>query len=84
MPFWSLQITEYGAQWNPLLKDTSMEDDHGTSHISVVDSKHNAVSMTTSVNTVFGSLVVSPSTGILFNNQVCVGGISQAEVHEGV
>ena len=38
--------------------------------MSVVDSAGNAVSITTTVNTYFGSKVVSPSTGIVFNNQM--------------
>ncbi len=45
-------------------------EDHGTSHFSIIDKDRNAVSMTTTVNTLFGSAVVSPSTGILFNDQV--------------
>lgn len=45
-------------------------EDHGTSHFSIIDKDRNAVSMTTTVNTKFGSAVVSPSTGILFNDQM--------------
>lgn len=37
--------------------------DHGTSHLSVVDAKRNAVSFTTTINTSFGSKLLSPSTG---------------------
>jgi gamma-glutamyltranspeptidase len=43
-------------------------EDSGTSHFSIVDKDGNAVSMTTSINTVFGSMVVSKSTGILLGN----------------
>ena len=43
-------------------------EDNGTSHFSIVDKDGNAVAMTTSVNTYFGSKVVSPSTGIVFSN----------------
>jgi gamma-glutamyltranspeptidase len=43
-------------------------NDGGTSHISIVDKFGNAVSLTTSINTVYGSLVVSPSTGIVLAN----------------
>jgi len=43
-------------------------NDHGTSHFSIVDSEGNSVSMTTSINTYFGSQVVSQSTGIIFSN----------------
>lgn len=44
-------------------------EDHGTSSLSVVDSEHNAVTITTSVNLEFGSKVVS-KTGVVFNNQM--------------
>ena len=44
--------------------------DHGTSHLSVVDAAGNAVALTTTVNTAFGSMVVPPGTGILLNNQM--------------
>jgi gamma-glutamyltranspeptidase len=43
-------------------------NDHGTSHFSVVDKDGNSVVMTTSVNTYFGSNVVSKSTGIVLSN----------------
>ena len=45
-------------------------EDHGTSSLSVVDSEHNTVTITTSVNLEFGSKVVSPATGVVFNNQM--------------
>eukprot|EP00584_Thalassiosira_punctigera_P022281 CAMPEP_0172560268 /NCGR_PEP_ID=MMETSP1067-20121228/87875_1 /TAXON_ID=265564 ORGANISM="Thalassiosira punctigera, Strain Tpunct2005C2" /NCGR_SAMPLE_ID=MMETSP1067 /ASSEMBLY_ACC=CAM_ASM_000444 /LENGTH=524 /DNA_ID=CAMNT_0013350027 /DNA_START=17 /DNA_END=1588 /DNA_ORIENTATION=+ len=45
-------------------------EDHGTSSLSVVDKDRNTVAITSSVNLEFGSKVVSPSTGIVLNNQM--------------
>ncbi|KAK1291059.1 Gamma-glutamyltranspeptidase 1 [Acorus calamus] len=53
----------YGGRWNQI-------SDHGTSHISVVDSERNAVSMTSTVNAYFGAQFRSLSTGILLNNEM--------------
>lgn len=44
--------------------------DHGTSHFCIVDADRNAVSMTTTVNYPFGAKVLSPSTGIIVNNEM--------------
>ena len=43
-------------------------EDNGTSHFSVADNEGNAVAMTTSVNTYFGSKVVSASSGFVYSN----------------
>jgi gamma-glutamyltranspeptidase / glutathione hydrolase / leukotriene-C4 hydrolase len=53
-------IDQYGG---PDYGVRSVPEDHGTSHISVLDRHGNAVSLTSTVNTYFGSLIVSPSTG---------------------
>ncbi|XP_059643374.1 glutathione hydrolase 1-like [Cornus florida] len=53
----------YGGRWNLI-------HDHGTSHLSIVDSEKNAVSMTTTVNAYFGAQFLSPSTGIVLNNEM--------------
>ncbi|TYI54242.1 hypothetical protein E1A91_D11G060900v1 [Gossypium mustelinum] len=55
----------YGGRWR-----WSQVHDHGTSHISIADSDQNAVSMTTTVNAYFGSKILSPSTGIVLNNEM--------------
>ncbi len=44
--------------------------DRHTTHISVADSLGNWVSMTTTINTTFGSKVVIPGTGVMMNNQM--------------
>jgi gamma-glutamyltranspeptidase/glutathione hydrolase len=44
--------------------------DAGTTQISIVDGKGNAVSLTQTVNTLFGSLITVPGTGIVLNNEM--------------
>ncbi|CAI0476054.1 unnamed protein product [Linum tenue] len=53
----------YGGRWNQI-------DDHGTSHVSIVDGERNAVAMTSTVNYYFGARILSPSTGIVLNNEM--------------
>lgn len=45
-------------------------DESGTCHFSVVDQEGNAVALTTTINTAFGCLVRSNSTGIIFNDEL--------------
>jgi gamma-glutamyltranspeptidase / glutathione hydrolase / leukotriene-C4 hydrolase len=52
--------TAYGGRWNTLRVPPG---DSGTSHLSVVDGAGGAVAFTTTINTPFGSLVMSESTG---------------------
>ncbi|KAG9508768.1 hypothetical protein GZH46_02730, partial [Fragariocoptes setiger] len=54
-------VSYYGA-------DEYFSLDHGTAHVSVVDSDGNAVAITSSVNLYFGSGLLSPSTGIIYND----------------
>uniref|UniRef100_A0A0C9QUN3 Glutathione hydrolase n=1 Tax=Wollemia nobilis TaxID=56998 RepID=A0A0C9QUN3_9CONI len=44
--------------------------DNGTSHFCIVDSERNALSMTTTVNWLFGGKMLSPSTGMVLNNEM--------------
>ncbi|RHZ77198.1 hypothetical protein Glove_184g79 [Diversispora epigaea] len=55
------------SYYNPLY---APKEDHGTTHISVVDVNEMAVSMTATINHFWGSHVMDPVTGILFNNQM--------------
>ncbi|MFG0331567.1 MAG: gamma-glutamyltransferase [Phycisphaerales bacterium] len=45
-------------------------DDHGTSHLSVIDAEGNAVACTETINLEFGSLNVVPEYGIILNNEM--------------
>ncbi|KAF8366717.1 hypothetical protein PRIPAC_84546 [Pristionchus pacificus] len=44
--------------------------DHGTTHISVIDKFGNAVSVTSTINLLMGSIRASNSTGILWNDEM--------------
>ena len=52
---------EGGSEGNP---------HHETSHLSVVDSQGNAVSLTFTINTTFGAAVMAPGTGVILNNEM--------------
>ncbi|KAI0133399.1 gamma-glutamyltranspeptidase [Hypoxylon sp. NC0597] len=45
-------------------------EDHGTSHISTADGSGMAVSSTTTVNLLFGSLLMVPETGVILNDEM--------------
>ncbi|KAM1030115.1 hypothetical protein FF1_034000 [Malus domestica] len=55
--------SHYGGRWRQI-------NDHGTSHLSVIDPQGNAISMTGTVNGYFGANVLSSSTGIVLNNEM--------------
>lgn len=55
------------THYNPAYE---INEPHGTAHFSIVDSLGNAVSLTTTVNLLFGSLVHDPVTGVIFNNEM--------------
>jgi gamma-glutamyltranspeptidase len=64
-------ISEYGGpDYGVPSTASEFPEDHGTSHVSVLDKDGNAVALTSTVNTYFGSLIISPSTGIVFNNEM--------------
>ncbi|MCP5039871.1 MAG: gamma-glutamyltransferase [bacterium] len=45
-------------------------NDSGTAHLSVVDAAGNAVAITETINTLFGSGITVPGTGVVMNNQM--------------
>lgn len=65
----SMGVAQPGTPRGALaLSDAAMEMSAGTSHISVVDAKGNAVAMTTSIEYAFGSRIFV--RGFLLNNQL--------------
>lgn len=55
------------TDYNPVYE---INEPHGTAHFSIVDDQHNAVSLTTTINLLFGSLVHDPLTGVIFNDEM--------------
>ncbi|MBW4563192.1 MAG: gamma-glutamyltransferase [Mojavia pulchra JT2-VF2] len=53
-----------------LLSSCSKYESPETSHLTVVDEQHNAVSLTFTINLGFGAGVVTPGTGIVLNNEM--------------
>jgi gamma-glutamyltranspeptidase/glutathione hydrolase len=53
--------SKYGADFNP---------NGSTTHLDVIDSHGNAVSLTCTIEQEFGSAVVAPRTGFLLNNEL--------------
>ncbi|XP_066506443.1 glutathione hydrolase 5 proenzyme isoform X3 [Hoplias malabaricus] len=49
---------------------TASGDRFGTTHISAIDQYGSAVSVTSTINHIFGSAVYSPNTGIILNNEL--------------
>lgn len=62
-PWTTLELKEYGDHMPP-------PDNAGTSHMSVGDRDHNMLACTSTVNTVFGSMVHIPELGFVMNNQM--------------
>uniref|UniRef100_A0A1I8B9B3 Gamma-glutamyltransferase n=1 Tax=Meloidogyne hapla TaxID=6305 RepID=A0A1I8B9B3_MELHA len=59
--------SEFGI---PSKEEIQVDKEIGSSHITIVDSDGNTISMTHSINSPFGSLRRSPFLGILWNNQL--------------
>ncbi|KOS22279.1 Gamma-glutamyltranspeptidase 1 [Escovopsis weberi] len=45
-------------------------DSHGTSHIVAADRSGMVISLTTTVNLLFGAMIMEPKTGIIMNNEM--------------
>ncbi|ORZ08619.1 gamma-glutamyltransferase, partial [Absidia repens] len=45
-------------------------ESHGTMHLSVIDENDGAVALTSTMNLLFGSRLMDPATGVIFNDQM--------------
>ncbi|XP_065831078.1 glutathione hydrolase 1 proenzyme-like [Oscarella lobularis] len=66
------------------LPGSGKEKEGGTTHFCVIDKSGNAVSFTTSIGTKFGSKIVSPSTGIIYNNDITAFSYDGSDVSFGL
>ncbi|KAF9212163.1 hypothetical protein BGZ59_007145 [Podila verticillata] len=56
-------VAYYNPHWGPI-------DNHGTTHLSSVDNDDMAVSLTSTVNLLFGSKLLDPKTGVILNDEM--------------
>nr|WBW70147.1 venom protein [Lampona murina] len=56
-------LSHYDFKWD-------FAEDHGTAHLSIVAPDGDAVSVTSTINQYFGSKILSPSTGIILNDEM--------------
>lgn len=63
----TMDIESYGGEWG---LDRHVTDDSGTTGLIAVDKSGAVAAVTSTINTSFGSKLISKSTGILFNNEV--------------
>ncbi|KAF8383364.1 hypothetical protein PRIPAC_72506 [Pristionchus pacificus] len=67
---YAARIRDEGPQANAAYEVKGyVKEDHGTSHVSVIDEQGNAVAVTSSINLWLGAKVAS-SLGIIWNNQM--------------
>jgi gamma-glutamyltranspeptidase len=53
-----------------LLKSFANKSSSGTSHVVAADHTGLAISLVTTINTLFGSQVMVPETGVIMNNEM--------------
>ncbi|KAF8985330.1 hypothetical protein BGZ46_004895 [Entomortierella lignicola] len=56
-------VDYYNPHWGPI-------DNHGTTHLSTVDENDMAVSLTSTVNLLFGSKLLDPKSGVILNDEM--------------
>jgi gamma-glutamyltranspeptidase / glutathione hydrolase len=58
------------AMHHPSAPAITVAHDHGTSNFCVVDRSGNVVVVTTTINTIFGALMMVPQLGLILNNEM--------------
>jgi gamma-glutamyltranspeptidase/glutathione hydrolase len=71
-PFWRRPPWTWGRDGPLRVERPALPppNDSGTTHISVVDADGNAVALSQSINTVYGSGLTAPGTGIVLNDHM--------------
>ncbi|CAF1183876.1 unnamed protein product [Adineta steineri] len=64
--------------------NNEIKTNDGTAHISIVDQYGDAVAITSTINTYFGSMIVGEETGIIYNNEMNDFSISTKENYHGL
>lgn len=64
----TLPNADYGSDAG--LPDAPLPDDHGTSHLCVIDADGGAVSCTETINLIFGSMLVVEPYGFVLNDEM--------------
>jgi len=77
------RISDYHTQnvsaYDP--KGLSMPEGHGTSHVVTADASGLSITLTTTINLLFGSQLIVPETGVIMNNEMndfSIPGVSNA------
>jgi gamma-glutamyltranspeptidase/glutathione hydrolase len=70
-PFWKKGVTPWSGDRAIEVESPGLEqNDSGTTHLSTSDAAGNAVALTMTINTPFGSGITVPGTGIVLNNEM--------------
>jgi gamma-glutamyltranspeptidase/glutathione hydrolase len=71
-PWWRRAPWRWGrTEWALTLEGPGLpQNDSGTAHLSTTDAAGNAVALTGTINTLYGSGITVPGTGIVLNNEM--------------